>query len=170
MRRYTRDPAMPGPLRSLIGAMVRIFWVDIVLEVEADASKDVEDDAVNEAELAAAPAIAWGMLQVLVVEARNLAPVHGIGTNPYVRAVLGQQVRKSATAWSNLRPAWNCILDFSVVSLSGSLELEVMSQAPLFGGDTRLGYVSIPVKDIVSRSQLAGSAPRMPQLSYRCEP
>ena len=133
--------------------------------------------------------------QVLVVEARDLVPVHGIGTNPYVpdterrrfgsslfllprpvmkrRGRLGAQVRRSRTVWtpssetlclgrlgmcrSNLRPAWNCLMEFPVVSTrgrpraptfvsrlhifrshklqprEGNLELEVMSRAPLFG-------------------------------------
>lgn len=168
MERYTRDPAMPGPVRTLIEAMIRVFWVDIVLEVEADNRKDAENaGGQDEAELAAAPAIAEGMLQVLVVEARNLTPVHGIGTNPYVRAVLGQQVRRSWTAWSNLRPAWNYIMDFTVVDTSGTLELEVLSQAPLFGGDTRLGYVSLPLKEIILK---AAASPDNSQLSYCCEP
>jgi len=111
---------------------------------------------------------------VLVVEARNLAPVHGIGTNPYVRGVLGQHVRRSWTAWSNLGPAWNCLMDFPVVSLSSSLELEVMSQAPLFGGDTRIGYVSLPLKDVTAPTggRQAGhrSCTSAPRLAYRCVP
>ncbi|CAE8658004.1 unnamed protein product, partial [Polarella glacialis] len=136
----------------------------------------------REAELAAAPDVASGMLQVLVVEARDLMPVHGIGTNPYVRGILGQQVRRSRTAWSNLRPAWNCLMEFSVMSTDGTLELEVMSRAPLFGGDTRLGYVSLPLKDITSparngrnSSGAASSSSAAPEsaeashLVYRCE-
>jgi len=162
---------MPGPLRSLITALVRVFWVDIVLEFD-QASADDRREQGNEDDLAAAPAIAQGMLQVLVVEARNLAPVHGIGTNPYVRGVLGQHVRKSWTAWSNLAPAWNCLMDFPVVSLSSSLELEVISQAPLFGGDTRIGYVSIPLKDVTAPAdgRQAGHRSSAPRLAYRCVP
>eukprot|EP00930_Biecheleria_cincta_P055193 TRINITY_DN41541_c0_g1_i1.p1 TRINITY_DN41541_c0_g1~~TRINITY_DN41541_c0_g1_i1.p1 ORF type:complete len:1129 (+),score=189.55 TRINITY_DN41541_c0_g1_i1:30-3416(+) len=128
-------------------------------------------------ELAAVPDIARGMLQVLVVEARDLTPVHGIGTNPYVRGMLGQQVRRSQTVWSNLRPAWHCLMEFPIVSTRGTLELEVMSRAPLFGGDTRLGYVSLMIEDIISpalgkasSSHDVASSSSSAQLAYRCEP
>ena len=74
--------------------------------------------------------------QVLVVEARDLKPVHGIGTNPYVlgtqwqrsslsadefmrRGRLGEHVRRSPTVWSNLRPAWHYVMEFPVVSTRG---------------------------------------------------
>lgn len=55
-------------------------------------------------------------------------------------------------------------MTFPVVSLDGAFVLEVMSQAPLFGGDTMLGYVSLQLKD-ATRTSRSGS-----QLAYRCEP
>eukprot|EP00931_Biecheleriopsis_adriatica_P061095 TRINITY_DN36721_c0_g1_i1.p1 TRINITY_DN36721_c0_g1~~TRINITY_DN36721_c0_g1_i1.p1 ORF type:complete len:1153 (+),score=182.49 TRINITY_DN36721_c0_g1_i1:70-3528(+) len=203
----TKDPAMPVALQNLITALVRVFWADIEVQLEMDASsgrhRQSEEEEEGESsspsissgsrnsllgrlgrgtqqcadELAAAPDIARGILQVLVVEARDLMPVHGIGTNPYVRGRHGQQVRRSHTVWSNLRPAWNCLMEFPVISTTGTLELEVMSRAPLFGGDTRLGHVSLSLADITSpdSASAAGSAaaltavPGSSQLAYRCE-
>eukprot|EP00928_Gymnodinium_smaydae_P047787 TRINITY_DN31919_c0_g1_i1.p1 TRINITY_DN31919_c0_g1~~TRINITY_DN31919_c0_g1_i1.p1 ORF type:complete len:957 (+),score=88.11 TRINITY_DN31919_c0_g1_i1:306-2873(+) len=107
------------------------------------------------------------MLKVLVVEARDLPPVQGIGTNPYIRGVLAQQVRRSRTAWSTLRPAWNYLMDFPVPSLNSTLELDVMSQTPFFGADGRLGHVSLPLQDIVGG---ASSTSDGSVLVYRCEP
>ncbi|CAK8996972.1 Fumarate hydratase class I, partial [Durusdinium trenchii] len=206
LRQCTKDPAMPTALQNLITSLVQIFWADMVVELELDASSNRcrEDDEEESAsggsvgpqgplgralspwlvpsalsrdsraeELAAAPDIATGMLQVLVVEARDLRPVHGIGTNPYVRGRLGEHVRRSPTVWSNLRPAWNCLMEFPVVSTRGNLELEVMSRAPLFGSDTRLGYVSVPLDDIISPagpSAVLTTGPGNSQLAYRCEP
>ncbi|CAK0817767.1 unnamed protein product [Prorocentrum cordatum] len=154
-RRATCDPAMPAPLRWFIEAIFRVISEDIVRSIELDIDGDhAADDAANggrgEEEAAA---VARGTLQVLAVEARSLAPAHGIGTNPYVVGLLGQEVRRSWTAWSNLNPDWNFLMEFPVVSLSGSLELEVLSRSPLFGSDTRLGYVSLPVRDITSGGQ-----------------
>ena len=207
LRQCTKDPAMPTALQNLITSLVRIFWADMVVELELDASSNRcrEDDEEESAsgstfqgpqgplgralspwlapsalsrnsraeELAAAPDIATGMLQVLVVEARDLKPVHGIGTNPYVRGRLGEHVRRSPTVWSNLRPAWNCLMEFPVVSTRGNLELEVMSRAPLFGSDTRLGYVSVPLDDIISPAgspAVLTTGPGNSQLAYRREP
>ncbi|CAE7617417.1 CAR11 [Symbiodinium sp. CCMP2592] len=201
LEQCTKDPAMPDALQSLITSLVRVFWADMVVELELDASsgrrqEDDEEESTGslpqgplgralspwlvasslagsqqrEEELAAAPDIATGILQVLVVEARDLVPVHGIGTNPYVRGRLGQQVRRSRTVWSNLRPAWNCLMEFPVVSTRGNLELEVMSRAPLFGGDTRLGYVSLSLDDITSPAAVLTAGPGDSQLAYRCEP
>lgn len=206
LRQCTKDPAMPTALQNLITSLVRIFWADMVVELELDASSNRcrEDDEEESAsgtlqgpqgplgralspwlappalsrdsraeELAAAPDIATGMLQVLVVEARDLKPVHGIGTNPYVRGRLGEHVRRSPTVWSNLRPAWNCLMEFPVVSTRGNIELEVMSRAPLFGSDTRLGYVSLPLEDLISPAgspAVLTTGPGNSQLAYRCEP
>ncbi|CAJ1449526.1 unnamed protein product, partial [Effrenium voratum] len=203
LRQCTKDPAMPGALQNLITSLVRVFWADMVMELELDASSsrrredDEEESASGQVpgpqgplgralspwlgpsalsrnsraeELAAAPDIAKGILQVLVVEARDLRPVHGIGTNPYVRGRLGEHVRRSGTVWSNLRPAWNCLMEFPVVSTRGNLELEVMSRAPLFGGDTRLGHVTVPLDDIISPAGPAVNVPGNSQLAYRCEP
>ncbi|CAE6935750.1 CAR11 [Symbiodinium sp. CCMP2456] len=201
LEQCTKDPAMPDALQSLITSLVRVFWADMVVELELDASsgrrqEDDEEESTGslpqgplgralspwlvasslagsqqrEEELAAAPDIATGILQVLVVEARDLVPVHGIGTNPYVRGRLGAQVRRSRTVWSNLRPAWNCLMEFPVVSTRGNLELEVMSRAPLFGGDTRLGYVSLSLDDITSPAAVLTTGPGDSQLAYRCEP
>mmetsp|Transcript_63617 Transcript_63617/g.186080 ORF Transcript_63617/g.186080 Transcript_63617/m.186080 type:complete len:919 (+) Transcript_63617:78-2834(+) len=165
---FTKDPAMPGPLRALIGTLSRIFWADIALEFDQP-DLHTDDDGETE-DLAAAPSLALGMLQVLVVEARDLAPVHGIGTNPYVRGVLGQHVRRTHTAWSTLSPAWNCLIDFPVISLKANLELEVLSRAPLLGSDTRIGYVSVALKDIIPPAAARRSQHTAPQLAYRCEP
>ncbi|CAE7231251.1 fumA [Symbiodinium natans] len=61
-------------------------------------------------------------------------------------------------------------MEFPVVSTRGNLELEVMSRAPLFGGDTRLGYVSLSLDDITSPAAVLTTGPGDSQLAYRCEP
>eukprot|EP00929_Paragymnodinium_shiwhaense_P070577 TRINITY_DN35741_c0_g1_i1.p1 TRINITY_DN35741_c0_g1~~TRINITY_DN35741_c0_g1_i1.p1 ORF type:complete len:988 (-),score=220.37 TRINITY_DN35741_c0_g1_i1:101-3064(-) len=172
----TEDPAMPEPLRKLIASLIRIFWADFAKEfTKVNDHEEAEADALGraeEADLASKEisAVAKGVLQVLVVEARGLLPAHGIGTNPYVRGMLGQQVKRSRTCWSTLQPAWNCLMDFPVVDLDGTLELEVMSQAPLFGGDTRLGYVSLPLRECVLPQTDGEVSPSQPsRLAYRCE-
>ena len=50
MQEFTKDPAMPWPLRSLISALIRIFWADFVfvydqpdLQKAEDASEEVLD-------------------------------------------------------------------------------------------------------------------------------
>lgn len=173
LKQLTKDGDMPAPLRSLINSIFRVFWTDLVAELERNrvdeqaTDRERERRAVSSGSLGTdsellglgAPESARGVLRVLVVEARGIPPVHGMGTNPYVRGVLGQQIKRTRTAWSTLRPAWNHVMDFSVVHLSETLELEVMSQAPLFGGDTRLGVVSVSLKDLIGGG-----------LAYRCEP
>jgi len=61
-------------------------------------------------------------------------------------------------------------MEFPVVSTRGNLELEVMSRAPLFGGDTRLGYISLSLDDITSPVAVLTTGPGDSQLAYRCEP
>ncbi|CAE7349556.1 fumA [Symbiodinium necroappetens] len=213
LEQCTKDPAMPDALQSLITSLVRVFWADMVVELELDASsgrRQEDDEEESTGSLPQGPLGAalgaltdtqgtfdclvmlqvgrflpgwqqrpvaegardmrYGMYQifflsiflrplVLVVEARDLVPVHGIGTNPYVpdteRRRFGSPLfllPRPVMKRSNLRPAWNCLMEFPVVSTRGNLELEVMSRAPLFGlgGDTRLGYVSLSLDDITS--------------------
>ena len=115
----------------------QIFWVDMVLELESDAPHEEEESGSQgplgralspwldsplsrdsrAEELAAAPDIASGILQVLVVEARDLRPVHGIGTNPYVRARLGEHLRRSHTVWSAVQGCTIYILYHLVVHM-----------------------------------------------------
>jgi len=166
----TKDPAMPVVLRNCITNWISIFWQDFVqefdetIERKAMEGTGVEVQEAELADLAAGSEVAMGMLQVLVVEARNLRPAQGMTTNPYARGMLGHQVRCSKTNWSTLSPAWSALMEFPVVSMNATLDLEVMSKAPLFGGDTRLGHISLPLKDII------GAAPAQSADSrYRIE-
>jgi len=168
---FTRDPAMPAFLRDKISRLISIFWVDFVQEVDetidsmkVDGSGAGAGQHEELAYMAAADDIAIGKLKVFILEARNLTPAKGIGTNPYVRGVLGNQILRSRTLWMTRNPMWNYndVMEFPVVSNKGTLDLEIMSHAPLFGGDTRLGYVQLKIKEVISQAQNT-------QLPVRCE-
>lgn len=99
------------------------------------------------------------------MRARNLAAKDRNGlSDPFVRFQLGKTKAKSATVYKNLNPEWNEEFLFRVEDIANDVLEVTLWDEDFLGMADFLGYVSIPVADIMS-----AEGQNLPRMWYTLE-